>query len=96
MALFYKTSGVIRGNDEIQARKEAILSDDKYERARAKDGARFNLSSKKQRIGDIAAAIRKRKKPFAKRGKTLFLGHCGWMAGETGQRRRFQQQIRIL
>jgi hypothetical protein len=77
MALFYKTSGVIRGNDEIQARKEAILSDDKYERARAKDGARFNLSSKKQRIGDIAAAIRKRKRPSVKRERMRFRDHCG-------------------
>ena len=54
-----ETSGAIRGNDEIQAKKEAILSDDKYDRMRAKDGARFNLSSKEQRIGDTAHAIGK-------------------------------------
>ena len=56
---FDKTSGAIRGNEEIQAKKEAILSDDKYDRMRAKDGARFNLSSKEQRIGDTAHAIGK-------------------------------------
>ena len=54
-----ETSGAVRATDEIQAKKEKILGDDKYDRMRAKDGARFNLSSKEQRVGEVAEAIGK-------------------------------------
>ncbi len=37
--------------------KEEILGNNKYDKQRAQDGMRFNLSPKEQRLGAVAEAI---------------------------------------